>query len=181
MAEEKQGWWEERLGLKKPWSWFLDRKVPRTGWLYTLGSATMVVFLIQVFTGLFLMFNYSPSPDHAWDSISYIMTDVTFGALIRSIHFYAASAMVILIILHLARVFFMASYKYPREVTWLIGVVLLLLVLGSSFTGYLLPWDQRAYWATNVASGIAGEVPLIGPWVQKLLIGGSQIGTLTLD
>ncbi len=181
MAEqEKNGWVEERLGLKKPWGWFLDRKVPRTGWLYTLGSATMVVFVIQVLTGIFLMFNYSPSPDHAYDSISYIMTNVTFGALIRSIHFYAASAMVILIILHLARVFFMAAYKYPRELTWVVGVGLLLLVLGSSFTGYLLPWDQRAYWATNVASGIAGEVPFIGHWVQSLLIGGAQIGTVTL-
>jgi ubiquinol-cytochrome c reductase cytochrome b subunit len=181
MAQQhKNGWVEERLGLRKPWGWFLDRKVPRTGWLYTLGSATMIVFVIQVLTGIFLMFNYSPSPDHAYDSISYIMTNVTFGALIRGIHFYAASAMVILVILHVARVFFMAAYKYPRELTWVVGVGLLLLVLGSSFTGYLLPWDQRAYWATNVASGIAGEVPFIGHWVQSLLIGGAQIGTVTL-
>ena len=181
MAEQKNnGWVEERLSLKKPWGWFLDRKVPRTGWVYTLGSATMFVFIIQVMTGIFLMFNYSPSPDHAWDSINYIMTNVTFGAFIRSMHFYAASAMVILVILHLVRVFFMAAYKYPRELTWVVGVGLLLLVLGSSFTGYLLPWDQRAYWATNVASGIAGETPFIGHWVQALLIGGSQIGTVTL-
>lgn len=181
MAEEKKGWFENRLELKKPVEWFLYRKVPRgVGWWYTLGSATLVVFIIQLFTGLFLMLNYSPSPDHAYDSIQYIMTGVTFGNLIRSIHFYAASAMVILIVLHLLRVYFMAAYKYPRELTWVVGVLLLLLVLGSSFTGYLLPWDQRAYWATNVAAGIAGEVPLIGPWVQKILIGGTQIGTLTL-
>ena len=181
MAEEKKSWFEDRLELKKPFEWFLNRQVPRgVGWWYTLGSATMVVFIIQLFTGLFLMLNYSPSPDHAYDSIQYIMTGVTFGTLIRSIHFYAASAMVILIVLHLLRVYFMAAYRYPREITWVIGVLLLILVLGSSFTGYLLPWDQRAYWATNVAAGIAGEVPLIGLWVQKILIGGTQIGTLTL-
>jgi ubiquinol-cytochrome c reductase cytochrome b subunit len=181
MSEEKKGWFEDRLELKKPLNWFLFRQVPRgIGWWYTLGSATLVVFIIQLFTGLFLMLNYSPSPDHAYDSIQYIMTGVTFGSLIRSVHFYAASAMVILIVLHLLRVYFMAAYRYPRELTWVIGVVLLLLVMGSSFTGYLLPWDQRAYWATNVAAGIAGEVPLIGPWVQKILIGGTQIGTLTL-
>jgi quinol-cytochrome oxidoreductase complex cytochrome b subunit len=181
MAEEKKGWFEDRLELKKPLDWFLYRQVPRgIDWWYTLGSATLVVFIIQLFTGLFLMLNYSPSPDHAYDSIQYIMTGVAFGSLIRSVHFYAASAMVILIVLHLLRVYFMAAYRYPRELTWVIGVVLLLLVMGSSFTGYLLPWDQRAYWATNVAAGIAGEVPLIGPWVQKILIGGTQIGTLTL-
>jgi ubiquinol-cytochrome c reductase cytochrome b subunit len=181
METEKKGWFEERLGLKGPFGWFLNRKVPRgVGWWYVLGSATLVVFIIQVFTGIFLMLNYSPSPDHAYDSVQYIVNQVTFGGLIRSIHFYAGSAMVILIVLHLLRVFFMAAYKYPREFTWIIGVLLLLLVMGSSFTGYLLPWDQRAYWATNVASGIAGAVPLIGPWVQKILIGGSQIGTLTL-
>jgi ubiquinol-cytochrome c reductase cytochrome b subunit len=181
MAEEKKGWFQDRLELKKPFEWFLYREVPHgVGWWYTLGSATLVVFIIQLFTGLFLMMNYSPSPDHAYDSVHYIMTGVTYGSFIRSVHFYAASAMVILIVLHLLRVYFMAAYRYPRELTWVIGVLLLLLVLGSSFTGYLLPWDQRAYWATNVAAGIAGEVPLIGPWVQKILIGGTQIGTLTL-
>jgi quinol-cytochrome oxidoreductase complex cytochrome b subunit len=181
MPDKNEDWIEDRLELKHPLGWFLDRKVPRgVGWWYTLGSATMVVFIIQVFTGIFLMMNYSPSPDHAYDSIQYIMNSVTFGGLIRSIHFYAASAMVILVVLHLLRVFFMAAYKYPRELTWVVGVLLLIFVLGSSFTGYLLPWDQRAYWATNVAVGIAGDVPLIGPWIQKILIGGSQIGAITL-
>ena len=158
MVEEKSGWFEERLGLKKPLDWFFNRKVPRgVGWWYVLGSATLVVFIIQVFTGLFLMLNYSPSPDHAYDSVQYIVTQVPFGALIRSIHFYTGSAMVILVVLHLLRVYFMAAYKYPRELTWIIGALLLLLVMGASFTGYLLPWDQRAYWATNVAAGIAGS------------------------
>jgi ubiquinol-cytochrome c reductase cytochrome b subunit len=181
MAKEKKGWFEERLELNKSVGWFLNRSVPRgVGWWYVLGSATMVVFMILVVTGIFMMTNYSPSPDHAYDSIQYSTTQVPFGQLIRSIHFYAASAMIILVALHLVRVYFMAAYKYPRELTWVIGAILLLLVLGSSFTGYLLPWDQRAYWATNVASGISGSVPLIGPWMQKVLLGGAQIGATTL-
>ncbi|MFH1169140.1 MAG: cytochrome b N-terminal domain-containing protein [Chloroflexota bacterium] len=180
-AEQKQGWFEERLELKKTLDWFLYRTVPRgVGWWYTLGSATMVAFILLLFTGLFLMMNYSASPDHAYDSVQYIMTQVPFGSLLRSIHFWSASAIVVLLGLHALRVFFMGSYKYPRELTWMVGVGLFLLVMGSSFTGYLLPWDQRAYWATNVGSGIAVQVPLVGPWLQKLLIGGSEIGTLTL-
>ena len=181
MAEQKQGWLDERLGLRKPWEGFLYRRVPHgVGWLYTLGSATMVVFLIQVFTGLFLMLNYSPSPDHAYDSIQYITNVVQFGGLIRSIHFWSASAMVVLIGLHGLRTFFMAAYKYPREITWVIGTLLFLLVMGSSFTGYLLPWDQKAYWATNVGTGIAGQAPIFGTWVRELLVGGTTIGAQTL-
>jgi ubiquinol-cytochrome c reductase cytochrome b subunit len=181
MASEKKGWFEERLGLNSSFSWLLNRKVPGgVGWWYVLGSATMIVFIILVVTGIFMMMNYSPSPDHAYDSIQFATTQVAFANLIRSIHFYAASAMIILVVLHLIRVYFMAAYRYPRELTWVIGAILLILVLGSSFTGYLLPWDQRAYWATNVASGIAGSVPLIGHWAQKVLLGGSQIGTETL-
>ncbi len=182
MAKEQKGWFEERLKARESVSWFLNRKVPRgVNWWYTLGSATLVVFILLAFTGLFLVMNYSPSPDHAYDSVQYIVSEVPFGNVIRSIHFWSASAMVVLIGLHALRVFFMAAYRYPRELTWTIGVILFLLVMGSAFTGYLLPWDQRAYWATNVGAGIAGQVPLIGPWVQKILIGGSQIGTLTLS
>jgi ubiquinol-cytochrome c reductase cytochrome b subunit len=180
-AQEKRGWLDERLDFKKTWDWFLNRKVPRgVGWWYVLGSASLITFLVLAITGIFLLLNYSPSPDHAYDSIQYNATVVPFGAFIRSMHFWAASAMVVLVVLHLLRVYFMAAYKYPREVNWILGAILLLLVMASSFTGYLLPWDQRAYWATNVASGIAGSVPLIGVWLQKLLIGGSQVGALTL-
>lgn len=174
-------WLEERFGLKKSLDWFLYRKVPRgVGWWYTLGSATMVTFILLLFTGLFLMINYSPSPDHAYESIQYITTEVPFGALIRGIHHWSSSAMVILIGLHGLRVFFMAAYKYPRELTWVIGVSLFILVMGASFTGYLLPWDQKAYWATNVGTGIASQVPVVGPAIQKILVGGTTIGALTL-
>lgn len=181
MAKTKNGWLEERLELNKYTDWFLYRKVPRgVGWAYTLGSATGITFLLLLFTGAFLIMNYSPSPDHAYDSIQYIMNEVPFGAIIRSIHFWSASIMVVLIGLHGMRIFFMAAYRYPRELTYVTGVLLFILVMVAAFTGYLLPWDQRAYWATNVGTGIAGQMPLIGPWVQKILLGGTSISALTL-
>ncbi|MFC1872544.1 cytochrome bc complex cytochrome b subunit [Chloroflexota bacterium] len=181
MAKAASSWLDERTGFRELLGAFLYRRVPRrVGWWQTLGSATMVTFILLVFTGAFLMFNYSPSPDHAYDSIQYITNGVQFGGLIRSIHFWSASAMVVLIGLHGLRTFFMAAYKYPREITWIIGTLLFLMVMGSSFTGYLLPWDQKAYWATNVGTGIAGQAPLIGPWVQEVLIGGPTIGAQTL-
>ncbi|HJX12335.1 MAG TPA: cytochrome b N-terminal domain-containing protein [Dehalococcoidales bacterium] len=181
MAKPETGWLDERLGSKQLLGSFLYRKVPKgVGWWQTMGSATLVAFILLLFTGAFLMFNYSPSPDHAYDSIQYITNVVQFGGLIRSIHFWSSSAMVVLVGLHGLRTFFMAAYKYPREVTWLIGTLLFLLVMGSSFTGYLLPWDQKAYWATNVGTGIAGQAPLLGPWIQEILIGGATIGAQTL-
>jgi len=174
-------WIEERLGLGETAGWFLNRKVPRgVGWWYTMGSATLVCCILLFVTGIFLMMNYSPSPDHAYESIRFIDNEVTFGSLIRGIHHWSSSAVVILVGLHAMRVFFMAAYKYPREMTWVLGVALLLLVMGSAFTGYLLPWDQKALWGTNVATGIAGQVPLIGAFVQKVLIGGTSIGAVTL-
>ncbi len=174
-------WLEERLEFKESIDGFLFRKVPRgVGWWYTLGSATMVTFILLSLTGVFLMINYSPSPDHAYESVQYITNEVPFGSLIRSIHFWSASAMVVFIGLHTIRVFFMAAYKYPRELTWIIGALLFLMVMGAGFTGYLLPWDQKAYWATNVGTSIAGQMPLVGPIIQKILIGGKTIGALTL-
>lgn len=174
-------WFEERLEVRKLVDSFLYRKVPRgVGWWYTLGSATLVTFILLLITGIFLMMNYSPSPDHAYESVQYIVNEVPFGTLIRSMHSWASSAMVVLVGLHTLRVFFMAAYKYPRELTWLVGVLLFILVMGAAFTGYLLPWDQRAYWATNVGIGIAGQAPLVGPLIQKILIGGTEIGALTL-
>ena len=181
MANIVNSWLEERLEISKLASGFLYRKVPRgVGWWYTLGSATLVSFILLLVTGLFLMLNYSPSPDHAYESVQYITNEVPFGGLIRSIHFWSASSIVVLVGLHGLRTFFMASYKYPREVTWVLGSLLFLMVMGAAFTGYLLPWDQKAYWATNVGTGIAGQMPVVGPFIQKILIGGSTIGALTL-
>lgn len=172
---------EERTGVGKVWEAIFKRHMPaRLGWAYTLGSATLFAFLVQGITGIFLAMYYSPSPDHAYDSILYIMNDVTFGSIIRGLHHWGASAMVVLVGLHLLRVFIMGAYKYPREITWVVGIVLLALVLGFGFTGYLLPWDEKAYWATTVGTNIMGLAPGVGNWILRIVRGGSQVGALTL-
>ena len=175
-------WLDERIGVGKVWEAIFQRRMPaRLGWAYTLGSATLFVFALQVITGMFLAMYYSPSPDHAYDSIQYIMNGVAFGWLIRGIHHWGASVMVLVVFIHMLRVFVTASYKYPRELTWLIGVGLLLCTLGMGFTGYLLPWNQKAYWATTVATSIAGSVPWIGSFIEKALRGGTGLSALTLS
>ena len=138
------------------------------------------MFLVQVVTGIVLAMYYAPSPDHAYDSIRYLERAVVSGAMLRGIHHWGASAMVVLVLAHMIRVFSMGAYKYPREINWLLGVALLFIVLGFSFTGYLLPWDQKAYWATQVGTNIAGTTPLLGPTILKLLRGGAQLGAATL-
>jgi ubiquinol-cytochrome c reductase cytochrome b subunit len=175
-------WLDERVDLRGLKEQLLDRKMPgNLTWAHTLGSATLAVFLVQVVTGVVLAMYYAPSPDHAYDSIRYLQQHVLSGALLRGIHHWAASAMVVLVLAHMIRVFATGAYKYPREINWLLGVVLLFLVLGFSFTGYLLPWDQKAYWATQVGTNIAGTTPGIGGMLVKLLRGGSQLGAATLS
>jgi ubiquinol-cytochrome c reductase cytochrome b subunit len=174
-------WLDERLDLRGLYRNTLDRPEPRGSWWNTLGSATLFLFIIQVLTGIFLATYYTPSPDHAYDSITYIMTDVRFGWLIRGIHHWAATLMVLLVFVHMVRVFVTASFKYPRELTWLVGIGLLLLTFAAGFTGYLLPWTQRSYWATTVGTQIAGTVPFIGPFILKVLRGGTDLSALTLQ
>ena len=174
-------WLDERLGLHALYTNLLDRPEPKGNWWNTLGSASLFLFLLQGATGIFLTVYYTPSPDHAYDSITYIMNGVAFGWLIRGIHHWGATLMVILVFVHMLRVFVTASYKYPRELTWLVGVGLLLLTLGMGFTGYLLPWNQRAYWATTVGTQIAGSVPFIGDFILKSLRGGPDLSALTLQ
>ncbi|MHB0868611.1 MAG: cytochrome b [Chloroflexota bacterium] len=174
-------WIDERAELTRAFSPLLFRKIPRgVGWWYTFGSATLFVFLLQVVTGLFLAMYYSPSPDHAYDSVGYITDEVVMGSFVRGLHHWGASAMVVLVILHMLRVVVMAAYKYPRELTWFAGVFLLLLTMAFGFTGYLLPWDEKAYWATTVGTNMAGTVPLVGGWLIKLLRGGAELGAVTL-
>ena len=175
------GWLDERLDVKGLHRALLDREVPDPlTWWHTLGSATLGVFLVQAISGMVLATYYAPSPDHAYASIGYIDSVVTGGALLRGMHHWGASAMVVLVLAHMIRVFSLGAYKYPREVNWLVGLVLLFAVLGFSFTGYLLPWDQKAYWATQVGTGIAGTTPLIGAALVSLLRGGVELGTATL-
>lgn len=174
-------WLDERLGLHSMYTGLLDRPEPRGNWWNTLGSASLFLFLLQGATGIFLTVYYTPSPDHAYDSITYIMNGVAFGWFIRGIHHWGATLMVIVVFVHMLRVFVTASFKYPRELTWLIGVGLLLLTLGMGFTGYLLPWNQKAFWATTVGTQIAGSVPFAGEFVLKALRGGADLSALTLQ
>ncbi len=174
-------WLDERLGLNDVYKAVMDRPEPKGNWWNTLGSASMFLFVMQGLTGIFLTVYYTPSPDHAYDSIQYIMNGVAFGWLIRGIHHWGASLMVIVVVIHMIRVFVTASYKYPRELTWLIGAALLICTLGMGFTGYLLPWNQQAYWATTVGTSIAGSVPWIGPFILKVLRGGPDLSALTLN
>lgn len=174
-------WVDERIDLKGIRAALLDREVPdRLTWWHTLGSATMTVFAVQVVTGIVLATYYAPSPDHAYDSVQYIQNEVMAGSIVRGIHHWAASLMIVLVLAHMIRVFAMGAYKYPREINWLLGVGMFMLVLGFGFTGYLLPWDQRAYWATQVGTNIAGTTPIIGSMLVKLLRGGSELGAATL-
>lgn len=174
-------WFDERLGLNDLYKATLDRPEPKGNWWNTLGSASLFLFLMQGLTGILLTIYYTPSPDHAYDSIQYIMTGVRFGWLVRGIHHWGASLMVMVVFIHMVRVFATASYKYPRELTWLVGVGLLLLTLGMGFTGYLLPWNQKAYWATTVGTAIAGSVPWVGEFILKALRGGLDLSALTLS
>ncbi len=175
-------WLDRRMDLASIKRTLLDREVPdRLTWWHTLGSAVLTVFLVQVVTGIVLATFYSPSPEHAYDSIRYIGTQVGSGQLLHGIHHWAASAMVILVLAHMIRVFSMGAYKFPREGNWVLGAGLFVVVLGFSFTGYLLPWDQKAYWATAVGTSIAGTTPVVGSLLLSVLRGGSELGAATLS
>lgn len=145
-----------------------------------LGVASVTLFLSLFVSGVYLMFLYVPSPSSAYGDIQYLQTQVAFGQYIRNVHRWSAHLMVIAVAAHMARVFYRGAYKSPREFNWLIGVILLLLTLLLSFTGYLLPWDQLAYWAVTVGTSMAGYVPVIGGAVSDLLLGGSEVSSVTL-
>ncbi len=175
-------WLEERSGLVGGVRYFLFRKVPGdVNWFQTLGSATLTAFLVQAVTGVILAMYYKPDPDRAYESIRYITNDVTLGWLVRGMHRWGASVFIILMFFHMARVFLYGAYKYPRELNWLVGVLLLILGMLEGFTGYLLPWDQTAYWATVVGININGTGPIIGPFLSSILKSGAEIGPETLS
>ncbi len=171
----------ERLPLTE-FSEHLRKPLPKhINLLFSLGSLAMFLLILQAVTGAFLAFYYSPSPEHAHNAVTYISTEVPFGAFVRGLHHWGASAMVIIVVLHLLRVVLYSSYKAPRELTWIFGVLLLLVVLGFGFTGYLLPWDEKAYWATVVGVEIASTAPGLGDFVAKVMRGGTEIGAVTLS
>ncbi len=182
------------LPLAKAWEWVQERAdiqgavramlhvtIPRSARTYYLGGLTLFFLMVQVVTGILLTLYYRPSPDGAHPSVLYIMNEVRFGWLIRSIHGWSANLMIASCVLHMLRVLFQAAYKKPRELTWMVGVVLLMLTLGFGFTGYLLPWDQRAYWATTVSTEIAGSVPFIGDFLERFMRGGDSLSGITLS
>ena len=179
-VEDLYRWLDERAGLTTIWKTVFARAVPKTNWYYTLGSASMVLAMLQGITGMLLTIYYVPSPDKAYDSINFIMNQVAFGWLIRGLHHWGATLMVIVVFLHMLKAFFIGAYKYPREITWLTGAALLLIVMVMGFSGYLLPWNQKAYWATTVGTNIVGAPPIIGPLLLPILRGSQDIGALTL-
>jgi len=178
--ESLLAWLEDRTGLPGAIAHFLDEKIPASsGWHQVFGSVAMFLFLSQAFTGILLAFNYAPTPGEAYNSLRYILTEVTGGRLIRGLHHWGASMMIVVVVLHMVQVFVFGAYKKPRETTWLLGVALLLLTLTYGLTGYLLPWDNRAYWGTVVATRIAASAPLVGPYMTRLLGAASGVGVVT--
>ena len=183
-------WIDERTGAVRGTKWFLFRNVPRdVSWMQTLGSAALTAFIVQTLTGAILALYYKPSSEIdpvtgkpiAYSSIEAITDELTLGWLVRGMHKWGASVFIILLFLHMGRVFLFGAYKYPRELNWLIGVVILLLAMLEGFTGYLLPWDQTAYWATVVGININASAPFLGPFLAQFLRGGAEIGTNTLS
>ncbi len=171
----------DRLGFAGRHRRVLDRPVP--GWInyfYCFGGITFSLFLILVLTGLLLSMHYSPAENDAYRSIGTIELAVPLGALLRGMHYWAGNLMVVMIVLHMLRVFITGSYKSPRELHWVAGSFLLLLTLGFGFTGYLLPWDQKAYWATVIGTNMVGSVPVLGPFLAGMLRGGSEVTGQTL-
>jgi len=180
MGTRLGNWFDERIAWRQVWEVIFLRKIPKVNWLFTLGSATLFVAIVQGVTGILLTLYYVPTPDSAYDSVLYITTQVPAGWLIRGLHHWGASAMVVLVVLHMIRVIIYGAYKFPREVTWFTGVALLLVVIAFGFTGYLLPWDQKAFWATTVGTRIAGTPPFIGEWVLRIVRGGEELSAVTL-
>jgi menaquinol-cytochrome c reductase cytochrome b subunit len=181
VAQYPLDWLEERSGLVGGLRYFLFRKVPRdSGWWHTLGSATLTAFLVQLGTGVILAMYYKPDPNSAYESVQHITNDVWLGWLVRGMHRWGASVFIILMFFHMARVFLFGAYKFPRELNWIVGVLLLVLGMLEGFTGYLLPWDQTAYWATVVGINLNGTAPFLGPWLAQFLRAGQEIGAETL-
>jgi hypothetical protein len=176
-------WLDERYQIRDPIRKILSKPVElfSTRWWYCLGGITFALFIIQGITGTLLTFYYKPTPEDAYASIQFIETQVRFGASIRAIHHWSANAMVIMVVAHLLRVFITGAFKPPRELNWISGVILFIVTLGFGFTGYLLPWDQRAYWATTVGTEIAGGIPWIGDLSLVFMRGGWDVGAVTLS
>jgi len=174
-------WFDQRVGWRQLVHDAFYENVPGgSRWRYVWGSTLMFCLAVQVITGVFLWMAYSPSSQTAWESVYFIQDEMTGGWLLRGLHHYTAHAMTVLLMLHLMQVVIDGAYKAPREVNFWMGLVMLQLVLGLSLTGYLLPWDQKGFWATKVATNLLIPIPLVGPALQKLIVGGTEYGHHTL-
>jgi len=174
-------WLDERLGHRALVRWFLDEPVPGGArWSYVFGSVLVFLLVVQAVTGVLLASFYAPSTTDAWASVAYLQQQVPLGWLVRGLHSTGASAMVVVACLHLLQVTLWGAYRKPREVNWWIGLVMMASLFAFALTGYLLPWDQKGYSATQVATSILGAIPLLGPWLKNVLQGGSEYGNLTL-
>jgi len=175
-------WIEQRTGLQSHLRGFLLEDIPASaGWPQVYGSVALFLFATQALTGILLAFNYAPTPGEAYSSLTYIMREVTAGKMIRGLHHWGASLMIVVVVVHMVQVFLYSAYKKPREATWIAGVVLLLLTLAFGLTGYLLPWDNRAYWGTMVTTQLVAQVPLLGPYLSDLIGAGNGIGVVTFS
>jgi ubiquinol-cytochrome c reductase cytochrome b subunit len=173
-------WLEDRTGIPGAVRQFLDEEIPASsGWHQVMGSVALFCFMTQAFTGILLALNYAPTPGEAYNSLRYIVTELTGGRLIRGLHHWGASMMVVVVVVHMLQVFLWGAYKKPREATWMAGVALLLLTMAYALTGYLLPWDNRAYWGTVVTTQIAASAPGMGPHVLRLMGAENGVGALT--
>ncbi|MBT4643667.1 MAG: DUF4405 domain-containing protein [Deltaproteobacteria bacterium] len=175
-------WVDERLEMhdyiKKD---ILDKPVPRgLNVSFCFGGITFFLFVMLAVTGYFMTIYYVPSPEQAYDAVDYLTFEVPMGQIIRGIHHWSANLMMVTIVIHMLRVYIYGAYKKPREINWLTGVCLLCLVMGFGFTGYLLPWDQKAFWATKVGTSIMGTIPVAGDFMLNLIRGGDGLGALTL-
>ncbi len=175
-------WFDRRTGIGSLLHEALDEPIPGGArWAYVFGSVLLFLFISQTITGIFLALYYVPSADRAHTTVAYIVKEVTGGSFLRSLHAYGSSAVVIVVLLHLTQTYLYGAYKGRRELLWISGCVLLGLMLAMAFTGYLLPWDQKAYFATTVGTNMASDVPLIGGWLKRFMRGGNEMGTLTVS
>src|SRR6202795_1206602 len=173
-------WLDHRTGILTAGRRALYEEIPASsGWRQVFGSVAIFLFLVQAFTGMLLAFNYAPTPGDAYNSLRYILTELTGGRLIRGLHHWGASMIIVVVVLHMVQVFLYGAYKKPRETTWMIGVVLFLVTLAYGLTGYLLPWDNRAYWGTTVTTQIAAMSPGVGAYLTQLLGAADGVGVVT--
>ncbi|MEX0676967.1 MAG: cytochrome b N-terminal domain-containing protein [Pirellulales bacterium] len=179
-------WFDQRLAISETLLPLMRHPVPRAiagpmGWWYVFGSASLTFFMIQILTGIALAMVYVPAADKAYESLLYLDYEQPFGWFLRALHYYAGSGMVVMVLIHITQVFLQGAYKYPRELTWIVGVFLLLCVLGMFFSGQILRWDPDAYWGLAVGGSMAGRVPLVGPDMVHMVLGGDIIGGASLS